>query len=131
MRPLSPDLDRQIDRLAAAWIDYLREWRVDAMPGQHGVCRACLAYAADLQLDELPHDALHPLAVGIELLLGEHVQAGDEAPLGDLAIAEVVRRRAMRRILARHAEVTAIVAMHIEPQILRLADELMEETCGL
>jgi uncharacterized protein (DUF2384 family) len=130
MRPFSPELDREIDRVAEAWVTGLPIWQLEAAAGGRGVCRLCLRYAAELQLDELPHDLLHLLASALENLVAVHARTDDDAPLGDVAVAEVLRRRAVARMLTRHSAIAWAVQAYIEPQIQRLSNRMMEETCG-
>ena len=130
MRPFAPDLDREVDRITEAWLSGLGIWQAESAPGVRGICRTCLRYAEDLALDELPHDLLHLLASALEDLVAAHALPGEDAPLGDLAVADVLRRRAVGRILPRHSEILWAVDAYVEPQIRRLADQLMEETCG-
>jgi hypothetical protein len=130
MLPFTPDIDPQVDRIVEAWVSGLSIWQLDTAAGSHGICRVCLRYAAELQLDELPHDLLHLLAAPLESLIVEHADSGDDSPLGDLAVAEVLRRRAVGRVLPRHSSITWAVEAYVEPQVRRLVARLMEETCG-
>lgn len=130
MHPFAPDLDAEVDRVAEAWLSGLVIWRAESAPGLRGVCLSCLRYAEDLALDELPHDVLHLLGAALDGLVATHAATGGDAPLGDLAVAEILRRRAVAGILPRHAEIVGTVDAYVEPQIRRLADRLMEETCG-
>ena len=130
MRPFSPDIDGEIDRIAEAWLSGLPIWRLDHAAGGRGVCPLCLRYSAELQLDEVPHDLLHLLSSALEDVVAVHAHTDDGAPLGELAVAEILRRRAVARVLSRHSAITWAVEAYIEPQIQRLADRMTEETCG-
>lgn len=130
MLPLTPDIDPQVDEIVGAWSTGISIWQLDSAEGGTGICRVCLRYAAELQLDELPHDLLHLLAMPLETLITTRADTGDDSPLGDLAVAEVLRRRAIGRILPRHSIITWAVEAYVEPQIRRLVNRLMDETCG-
>jgi hypothetical protein len=130
MLPFSPEIDREVDRVTDAWITGLAIWRLESTGPGRGICRTCLRYAAELQLDEVPHDVLHLLASALELLVAAHAETDADAPLGDAAVADVLRRRAFARVLPRHRDITWAVEAYVEPQIRRLAEQLMEETCG-
>lgn len=130
MRPFSADIDPEIDRITEAWLTGFPIWQLDTAEGGRGVCTLCLRYAAELQLDELPHDLLHLLAARLEDVVRVHARTDDDAPLGDLAVADVLRRRAVARVLPHHSAIGFAVQAYVEPQIRRLADRMMEETCG-
>jgi hypothetical protein len=130
MLPFTPDIDSEVDRIVVAWVTGLSIWQLDTAGGASGICRVCLRYAAELQLDEVPHDLLHLLAAPLESVITSHADSGDDSPLGDLAVAEVLRRRAFGRILPRHSSITWAVEAYVEPQVRRLVAQLMDETCG-
>ncbi|MCU1437705.1 MAG: hypothetical protein JWP66_792 [Naasia sp.] len=112
MRPPVLPLEREIDRITAAWITDLAGWHLPAPSAERTVCVACRRAAEELQLDELPHDALHALVGAISRTLWEHSASGYATGL------------AYARVLERHADIAFAQRAYIEPRIRSYADDL-------
>lgn len=113
MRPPVLPVEREIDRITAAWITDLASWNVPAASGERDVCVACLRAGEELQLDELPHDALHALVGAIARTLWERGAHGYATGL------------AYARVLERHADIVFAQRAYLEPRIRSYAADLL------
>ncbi|HEY8589726.1 MAG TPA: hypothetical protein VIL55_09265 [Naasia sp.] len=113
MRPPVLPLERDIDRITATWIADLAGWHVPAPGSTRDVCVACLRASEELQLDEMPHDAMHSLVGAIARTLWEHSATGYATGL------------AYARVLQRHSDIVFAQRAYIEPRIRSFAEDLM------
>ena len=112
-------LEREIERAVTQWLDWLPRWDPATARRRLSPCSACPVWAQELQLEDVPHGALHALTTSLDGVITEHVRRS-------IALQPYLSDEEVNALRDRwHGEAIAWVVRQY-PQILRALDAFVE-----
>jgi hypothetical protein len=125
-------LERELDRTVAQWLAWLPRWDPAASRRRDRICSVCPGWARELELQDVPHGALHALVVSIETLLTEHVRRTlalePFLPQPEVdALRGELRREVTSWVVRQRPAILRSVDAYVEPKVQHMAALLLQD----
>ena len=125
-------LEREIDRAVTQWLDWLPRWDPATARRRLNPCTTCPAWAQELQLEDVPHGALHALTTSLDGVITEHVRR-TLALQPYLSDEEVQAQRdrwhaeAITWVVRQYAQILRALDAFVEPKVQHMAAVLLAD----
>ncbi|MDQ1531866.1 MAG: hypothetical protein QOE37_1971 [Microbacteriaceae bacterium] len=125
-------LERELDRAVAQWLAWLPRWDPAAARKRERLCPVCPNWARELDLEDVPHGALHALTTSIDALITEHIRRSlslepflpqDEVD----RLRQQLRADAVGWIARQRPAILRTVDAYVEPKVQHLTALLLQE----
>lgn len=125
-------LERELDRAVAQWLDWLPRWDPSTARRRLSPCVTCPGWGEDLQLEEVPHGALHALTVSLDAVITEHIRRSLALQpfLADDAIEGLrtqMRGEAIVWVTRQHTRILRALDAYVEPKVQHMAALLLAD----
>lgn len=125
-------LERELDRAVTQWLDWLPRWDPATARRRLNPCVTCPRWADELQLDEVPHGAVHALATSLDAVITEHVRRSlalqpflaHDAVEG---LREQLRGEAIAWVTRQHDHILRALDAYVEPKVQHMAALLLAD----
>ena len=125
-------LERELDRAVAQWLDWLPRWDPQSTRRRLSPCATCPTWAGQLDLEEVPHGALHALTTSLDAVITEHVRRSlalqPFLPHEDVERQrEQLRTEAIGWVARQHDHVVRALDAYVEPKVQHMAAVLLAD----
>ena len=125
-------LEREVERAVGQWLDWLPRWDPATARRRLHPCATCPRWAAELQLEDVPHGALHALTTSLDGVITEHVRRSlalqPTMPEEDVdALRERWRGEAITRVVRQYTQILRALDAYVEPKVQHMAALLLAD----
>ncbi len=125
-------LEREIERAVTQWIDWLPRWDPATARRRLAPCSSCPVWARELQLEDVPHGALHALTTSLDAVITEHVRRSLalQPYLSDEDVQALRDRwhgEAITWVVRQYTQILRALDAFVEPKVQHMAALLLAD----
>ena len=125
-------LEREIERAVTQWLDWLPRWDPATARRRLSPCTTCPTWAQELQLEDVPHGALHALTTSLDGVITEHVRRSIalQPYLSDedvQALRDRWHNEAITWVVRQYTQILRALDAFVEPKVQHMAALLLAD----